>query len=200
MRNKKSMSAVLFALTAAGAAMGQQQASPAAREAPPRAGASEPYSPTLQPRDPTPPPAAAENTPQAQEERSGVPPQPIQDEVDPSARPAPQPPRNEADGAARSAPRDKKQQARPPRRSTPQTIATMPRQAPPSNQPYAAVPTPAPSAAPVPVAPAPVPINTCNGGNCTDAAGATYNTGVGNTAISNDGRLCNRVGTTVQCL
>ena len=198
MRTTNFMSAVLFALTTAGAAVAQTQSGAPAPKPPPRTTASEPYSPTLHPRDPA-PPAAAENTPQAQEERAGVPPQPKHDEVDPSARPAPQPAPNEADAAARPAPRDKKQQARPPRRSTPQTIGTMPRQAPPSNQPYAAVPTPAPTAAPVPVAPAPAPINTCSGALCTDAAGATYDTGVGNAAISSDGRLCNRVGTTVQC-
>jgi len=47
--------------------------------------------------------------------------------------------------------------------------------------------------------PGPVQINSCLGGTCTDTNGATYNTGVGNAAVSSQGRLCTRSGNTMQC-
>jgi hypothetical protein len=61
--------------------------------------------------------------------------------------------------------------------------------------PIAAIPAPAA----FPVAPGPAPLNSCIGNHCTDASGNTYNAGIGNAAVNSQGRLCNRVGNTVQC-
>src|SRR5438067_3227361 len=59
---------------------------------------------------------------------------------------------------------------------------------------------PAPAAAPQPVVPSSTVINSCQGGQCTDAAGRTYNgIGSGNAGVNSSGRLCNRTGATVQC-
>jgi hypothetical protein len=63
---------------------------------------------------------------------------------------------------------------------------------------------PAPAAAPQPVVPSSNVINSCQGGQCMDAAGRTYNgigsgSGSGNAGVNSNGRLCNRTGATVQC-
>jgi hypothetical protein len=59
---------------------------------------------------------------------------------------------------------------------------------------------PAPPTGPAQVAPAPpAQLNRCTGNFCTDAAGNSYNSGTGNAAVNSQGRLCNRVGTTMQC-
>lgn len=59
--------------------------------------------------------------------------------------------------------------------------------------PPSSMPTPAP-----PGLPGPATINSCVGSTCTDAAGATYNTN-GNAGVNSQGRLCNKVGNTMQC-
>ena len=61
------------------------------------------------------------------------------------------------------------------------------------------VPQLPPPARPAPLDRGPVQINSCLGGSCTDTNGATYNTGVGNAAVSSQGRLCTRTGNTMQC-
>jgi hypothetical protein len=64
----------------------------------------------------------------------------------------------------------------------------------------APAPTPAiPAPGAFPVAPAPAPLNSCIGNHCTDAAGNSYNMGVGNAGVNSQGRLCNRVGETMHC-
>lgn len=65
---------------------------------------------------------------------------------------------------------------------------------------YGAVPVPAPATAPEPVVPRSAPLNSCVGGACRDAAGATYNLGPTGAGVSSSGRPCSRVGTAVQCL
>jgi hypothetical protein len=50
-----------------------------------------------------------------------------------------------------------------------------------------------------PVAPGPAPLNSCIGNQCTDASGRQYNVGAGSAGVDSQGRLCNRVGTTMQC-
>jgi hypothetical protein len=63
--------------------------------------------------------------------------------------------------------------------------------------PAGAMPAPVPGVAPV--LPGPAPLNSCTGNLCTDASGSQYNIGTGNAGTDGRGRLCNRVGTTVQC-
>jgi hypothetical protein len=93
-------------------------------------------------------------------------------------------------------------QPTPRRRAVPAIIGSMPQ--PSAPQAYGPVLNPAAPQTPMP-APAPAglppsaPINNCMGGQCTDAAGNTYNTGVGNAALDSKGRLCNRTGMNMQC-
>lgn len=47
--------------------------------------------------------------------------------------------------------------------------------------------------------PPPALLNSCAGNFCTDASGNSYNAGVGNAAVNSQGRLCNRMGNTMQC-
>ena len=62
------------------------------------------------------------------------------------------------------------------------------------------LPIPAPGAAPQPVVPSSNVINSCQGGQCRDASGTTYNgIGSGNAGVNSSGRLCSRTGATVQC-
>jgi hypothetical protein len=63
--------------------------------------------------------------------------------------------------------------------------------------PATSMPAPIPGTAPV--QPGPAPLNSCVGNLCTDASGGQYNVGVGNAGTDSRGRLCNRVGTTMQC-
>ena len=169
----------------AGQHRGQQERAPAA------AGPS--YGPVLHPQaTKSEPGAQPEQTPQAQEEKAGAPPQNRHQEVDPSARPAPQP----VDPAKLDAKKpSKKQAARKPRRSALHRIATVPEVAPSRPLPMAA---PLPAQA-LPTNAGPVQINSCLGGTCTDTAGGTYHTGVGNAAVNSAGRLCTRSGNTMQC-
>jgi hypothetical protein len=62
-----------------------------------------------------------------------------------------------------------------------------------------ATPMPAPIPGTSPVQPGPAPLNSCAGSLCADTAGSQYNIGTGNAGTDSQGRLCNRVGTTVQC-
>lgn len=155
-----------------------------------------------QKQPPRPAPAAqqkTERTPQAQEERAGNAAQ------QPQRKPGEQP----VAGQPQGMPEDpgQSQMTRsgrppPPRRSVPANVARMPQPGAPQAYgpvlhemgPQTTMPTPAP-----PGLPDPAPINSCTGGQCRDTSGNTYNTGVGNAAISSDGRLCNRTGNTVQC-
>jgi hypothetical protein len=138
-------------------------------------------------REPPGPPvasvASAQAVPQGQEERAA-----------PAAKSSQ--PASAAAAAGRGAPNPKA----PRRRSVQQVITTVP-PPPIAGEPYRPSLSPRASAAPVPapVSPPPAQINSCQGGQCTDAAGSSYNTGVGNSAINSQGRLCNRVGTTMQC-
>jgi hypothetical protein len=134
------------------------------------------------------PGAQPEQTPQAQEEKAGAAPTGRAPDPDPSARPAPQP----QDPAQSQQRKDgKKADKRSARRSAPlrvDPVAVAP-----------SVPPPRPPTRPVTLDPGPVQINSCLGGTCTDTNGATYNTGVGNAAVSSGGRLCTRSGNTMQC-
>ncbi|KAB8041436.1 hypothetical protein [Janthinobacterium aquaticum] len=81
------------------------------------------------------------------------------------------------------------------RRAVPQVIGRMPAtQMPPPVIQYQAAP-PAPSTVPS----APRPIGACDAGGCRDAAGARYNTGVGNQTLDANGRICHRNGAFIQC-
>jgi hypothetical protein len=131
-------------------------------------------------------PAQPDGRPQAQEERAGGAARPPRKAASPAGRPAPPP----------AGPR---QAAR--RRSVQQIIATVPTAA-PSYGPTLYPRPPAPSGAtglPPVYPPPPAQINNCSGAVCTDAAGNTYGAGIGNAAVNGQGRLCNRVGTTIQC-
>jgi hypothetical protein len=151
------------------------------------------YGPVLHPQTTRSEPGAQpEQTPQAQEEKAGAPPQNRHQEVDPSARPAPQ---QQDPAKADTKKQPKKQAARKPRRSVEQRIATVPEVDPSPPLPLA----PPPPAQPLPVVTGPVQINSCLGGTCSDTAGGTYNTGVGNASVNNVGRLCTRTGNTMQC-
>jgi hypothetical protein len=57
----------------------------------------------------------------------------------------------------------------------------------------------APAIGTAPVAPGPTSLNSCIGNQCTDASGRQYNVGTGSAGVGSQGRLCNRVGTTMQC-
>jgi hypothetical protein len=57
----------------------------------------------------------------------------------------------------------------------------------------------APAIGTAPVSPGPAQLNSCVGNLCTDASGRQYNVGAGNAGVDSQGRLCNRVGTTMQC-
>lgn len=76
---------------------------------------------------------------------------------------------------------------------------------PPSNSSGAPAPVgtlpvhPTPAGAGVPDAPLPVPINGCAAGSCAGADGKRYNTGPAGTAVDPAGRICRKVGNTVQC-
>jgi hypothetical protein len=139
----------------------------------------------------------AARAPQAQEERAGNAAQ--QSQRKPGEQPVKGQPQGTADDALRSQ-ASRSGQAPPPRRRVPANIATMPPPAAPQaygpvlhdREPRTTMPTAA-------GLPDPAPINNCMGGQCRDTSGNTYNTGVGNAAISSDGRLCNRVGNTIQC-
>jgi hypothetical protein len=151
------------------------------------------------------PPPRVGSTPDAPKPQPQPQPQPSVTEPrskpDASPDPAPQP-------GAKAVPRKNAQTSpkkplRQPikRRSVHQNIDPVPR----INSPmvYGPVLTPA---APVGVQPIPMPVpgspvilNNCNGGACTDAAGARYRGGVGNVLISPEGRAWSNNGITVQC-
>jgi hypothetical protein len=154
-------------------------------------------------QQPTPPRQAnedkADRSPRAQEEQAGNAAQ------QPQRKPGEQP----VAGQPQGKPEDPAQSQRtlsgkppPPRRNVPANVATVPQPTAPQAYgrvlhdmaPQTTMPTPAP-----PGLPGPAPINNCTGGQCRDTSGNTYNTGVGNAAISSDGKLCNRSGTTMQC-
>jgi hypothetical protein len=58
---------------------------------------------------------------------------------------------------------------------------------------------PTPAGAGVPDAPLPVPVNDCVAGSCAGADGKRYNAGPAGTAVDPAGRICRKVGNTVQC-
>jgi hypothetical protein len=134
-----------------------------------------------------------EGGPQAQEEQAGN-----------AVR---QPPRKPGGQAVQGQPQGKpgktaQQKKLPPRRAVPAMIGSMP--APSAPQAYGPVlhelapqttmPAPAPAGLPPPAT-----ITGCIGNQCNDTSGKSYQTGVGNTALDPNGRLCNRNGQTVQC-
>lgn len=148
------------------------------------------------PRNPS-----AEVTPQAQEERATAPAS-AKSSAHKQAGPAP----------ARAAQKSPPAKRLPPRRrSVQQSIGsvvqptptqsygpvlaapayTYPAQTNPALPPVAGTPPLTP--------PPPSQLNSCSGSFCTDAAGATYNNGVGGAAVNSQGRLCNKVGNTMQC-
>ncbi len=171
------------------------QASQTPRQPAPATGPS--YGPVLHPQTTKSEPGAQpEQTPQAQEEKAGGMPQAQpHKEADPSARPAPQqndPARTNGTGA-------KKQTSAAPRRPVQSSIARMPAGQ-PNPAPNTVVTPPVPTVA-APAAPRPgsSQLNSCVGNTCTDTAGTTYQTNVGNAGVSSEGRLCTRNGNNVQC-
>jgi len=69
----------------------------------------------------------------------------------------------------------------------------------PAVQPSPGLPMAAPPPAqPEALRPGPAQVN-CVGNICNDAAGTAYQTGVGNAAVTSQGRLCTQHGTTMQC-
>lgn len=197
--------ALVAALAAAAAAHAAQPQSPQPQPAQAQSSQAQPhltptpaptgpsYGPVLHPQAPKSEPGAQpEQTPQAQEEKAGgMPLQPRHQEVDPSARPAPQ----QKEPAKTDRRQDPKKQARAaPRRSVQQQVARVPEVEPSPGVPMAAPPV----AQPVAVRPGPEQVN-CLGNTCNDAAGTRYQTGVGNAAVSSQGRLCTQHGKTMQC-
>lgn len=150
---------------------------------------------------PAPGSPGAEVTPQAQEERAAAPAS-AKSSAHKQAGPAP----------ARAAQKSPPAKRLPPRRrSVQQAIGSVvqptptqtygPVLAPPAYT-YPSQTNPAmPSVVGVqPITPpSPSQLNSCSGSFCTDAAGATYNNGVGSAAVNSQGRLCNKVGNTMQC-
>jgi hypothetical protein len=139
----------------------------------------------------------------AQEQHEGVP----QAQEEQAGNAALQPPRKPGGQAVQGQPQGKpgktaQQKKLPPRRAVPAIIGSMP--APSAPQAYGPVlhelapqttmPAPAPAGLPPPAT-----ITGCIGNQCNDTSGKSYQTGVGNTAIDPNGRLCNRNGQTVQC-
>jgi hypothetical protein len=168
---------------------------------------------------------AQEATPAATAEPPGKPPS-AQDE--PAAKPAAPPAKGEANQAA-GKPAQQQRKPPPRRRSVTQIVGpapvinlgsptyspTLTARSPIGSAPIASAPamsspamsspvTPPPiasspiGAVPAPVLPAPATINSCAGSFCTDSSGSQYNLG-GNAGTNSQGRLCNRVGNTVQC-
>jgi hypothetical protein len=136
-----------------------------------------------------------EGNPQAQEEQAG------NAARQPQRKPGEQP----VKGQPQDTPPDRsKQPKKPPprRRAVPAIIGSMP--APSAPQAYGPVlhelapqttmPAPAPAGLPPPAT-----ITGCIGNQCNDTSGKSYQTGVGNTALDPNGRLCNRNGQTMQC-
>jgi len=136
-----------------------------------------------------------EGDPQAQEEQAG--------------KAALQPPRKRGEqpvtGKPQGKPAVKGTQPKKPlprRRAVPAIIGSMP--APSAPQAYGPVlhelapqttmPAPAPAGLPPPAT-----ITGCIGNQCNDTSGKSYQTGVGNTALDPNGRLCTRNGQTMQC-
>lgn len=125
----------------------------------------------------------ADKRPQAQEERAAA----------PQARPKAAPPRKQQ----RRAVRQNVQRVPPVSTDSPGYGPVL--EAPPTGPvvrgsvPPSSMPTPAPAGLPGPAT-----INSCVGSTCTDAAGASYNTN-GNAGVNSQGRLCNKVGNTMQC-
>ena len=222
MRPIQSMIALLFALGSTGALA--QNAAPLPQQPPTGKPVSDSasYGPVLNPQTPPattsqPAQATGEARPQAQEERAGQPPVTgKQVEVDPSARPAPgsQPPQGATPQAQPARPAQnqqpmteqekrgqperttqKKQAQRRPGAvqqigSTPRIVAPAPTLSPRAPLPGVAAPS----------APSTSQMVGCVGSLCTDASGATYNAGPGNTAVSRDGRLCTQNGVNMQCI
>jgi hypothetical protein len=135
-----------------------------------------------------------EGDPQAQEEQAGNAAQ------QPPRKPGEQPVQGQPQGRRGKTGQQKKPVPR--RRAVPAIIGSMP--APSAPQAYGPVlhelapqttmPAPAPAGLPPPAT-----ITGCIGNQCNDTSGKSYQTGVGNTALDPNGRLCNRNGQTVQC-
>jgi hypothetical protein len=134
------------------------------------------------------------------------------DKVEPAARTARAQPKGKLDN--QSAKPAQLQRKPPPRRHVWQVVGPEPTvnlgpvYSPTLTPRLPGVSTPAIGAAPLgqppaigtaPVAPGPAPLNSCIGNLCTDASGRQYNVGAGNAGVDIQGRLCNRVGTTMQC-
>jgi hypothetical protein len=144
--------------------------------------------------------AKAQETPAA----TAAPPEKPATQEQPAAAAAPSAPREQA---VKSASRQKQEQRKPPpRRAVQQAVGPEPTVNLGSPPTYGPTLTPRPPATPGPVGPSPAPatpapatINSCAGSRCTDASGSQYNIGTGNAGVNSQGKLCNRVGTTVQC-
>jgi hypothetical protein len=132
---------------------------------------------------------------------------PAKDEVPArdEAPPAQQPPTSKPEpDVAPDKPEPKKKPIK--RRSVQQVIGSMPASPPivtDGYRPTLTLPSPAtPSltvGTPVIAPPPPVQLNGCNAGGCNDVSGNHYSPGVGNATVSPQGRLCNRVGNSMQC-
>ncbi|TFW27345.1 hypothetical protein [Massilia horti] len=121
-----------------------------------------------------------------------------------TAKPTPVAPADSATTVEQAAKPPQQRKSPPRRRSVQQIVGPEPRVSaePPPALTYGPAPSGfpgAPPTSPAPVTPAPVPLNSCNGNFCTDANGGTYNAGVGGAAVNSQGKLCNRVGNTMQC-
>lgn len=183
--------ALLVALAASTAA-GQAGKPPADQQKATPVPTGPSYGPVLHPQPvKSEPGAQLEQTPQAQEEKAGAAPAAGRaPDPDPSARPAPQPQDPAKSQQRKDGKKTDKRSARrsAPVRVDPVAVAMLP-----------AAPRPSLPARPPTLDPGPVQINSCLGGTCTDTNGATYNTGVGNAAVSSGGRLCTRSGNSMQC-
>lgn len=176
MNKTKTILAVLFAFTAAGAGAQTTGATPGQ----PTSG--ETYRPVLNATTTSAPAPAIDMRPMTQEEKTTGRQEPSRlKEIDPATHPAPQnvrPVMSPQTTSGRTAQQQIDSSARMPTPSAP----TMPS-----------------AANPAPVGPTSSPVNACVGATCTDASGATVNSNVGNSTVNSQGRLCNRTGNTMQC-
>lgn len=176
MNKTKSILAVLFAFSTAGAGAQTTGAAPGQ----PTSG--ETYRPVLNATTTSAPAPAIDMRPMTQEEKTTGRQEPSRlKEIDPSAHPAPQnvrPVLAPQPNAGRTAQQQIDSSARMPTPSAPVMPSAL---------------------NPAPAGPTSSQVNSCVGATCTDASGATINSGVGNSTVNSQGRLCNRTGNTMQC-
>ncbi|HZV66883.1 MAG TPA: hypothetical protein VFG03_18445 [Telluria sp.] len=154
---------------------------------------------------PTAEPSESKSTQPAPRGKADAPPDKVEAPAKDEAPPAQEPPTSKPEpDVAPDQPQPKKKPIK--RRSVQQVIGSMPASPPivtDGYRPTLTLPspvTPSPTVGtPVIAPPPPVQLNGCNAGGCNDVSGNHYTPGVGNATVSPQGRLCNRVGNSMQC-